>query len=90
MKKMVWLLGLATMSLAACETYDAGDSDQPTPFIKQLPKGVLEIAAPYQDLEAVRIDPSTGCYVYQHVGPVETTFLPLRTETGSPICTRKL
>lgn len=88
MQKSVWLLGLAVISLAACEPYESttpGTSDQ---FIKTLPEGVLAIVAPKQDLNAVRIDPATGCYEYRYVGPVETTYLPLRTLNGSPICTR--
>ena len=31
--------------------------------------------------------PEDGCYWYEHVGPVETTMLPLRTAEGRPICT---
>jgi hypothetical protein len=57
-------------------------------FLQELPDGVLQIAAPYQNLTAVKIDPSDGCYVYQYVGRVETTFLPLRTVSGRPICTK--
>ncbi|WP_300514225.1 hypothetical protein [Aliiroseovarius sp.] len=58
-------------------------------FIMELPEPVLEIVAPNQDLTAVRIDPEDGCYVYRHVGPVETTFLPLRSKRGRPICTQR-
>jgi len=89
MKKMIWLSGLVTLSLAACEPYDGGNNDPSGQFISKLPKGVIAIVAPQQDLQAVRIDPSDGCYVYRYVGPVETTYLPLRTVNGSPICTRK-
>jgi len=89
MKKLIWQLGVAMVSLAACESYETVDGDPSDRYIGQLPKGVLAIAAPYQDLEAVLIDPANGCYVYRHAGPVETTFLPLRTVNGSPICTRK-
>jgi hypothetical protein len=32
--------------------------------------------------------PEDGCYWYRYVGPVETTYLPLRTIEGRPICTR--
>jgi hypothetical protein len=71
--------------LAACTTPSQTTSDG---FIAVLPEGVLAIAAPYQDLTAVRIDPTDGCYVYRYVGPVETTFLPLRSRRGGPICTR--
>jgi hypothetical protein len=29
-----------------------------------------------------------GCYWYRHIGPVETTMLPLLTVEGRPICTQ--
>ncbi|MEQ9696039.1 hypothetical protein [Shimia sp. SDUM112013] len=87
MKKTVWVFLLAAMGLSACETYDTagGSSGQ---HIQNLPEGVVQKAAPFQDLTAVRIDPADGCYVYRHRGPVETTYLPLRTVDGRPICTR--
>ncbi|MCB1368903.1 MAG: hypothetical protein KDK00_14145 [Rhodobacteraceae bacterium] len=88
MQKTIWLSGLIAVSLAACEPYETTGTDPSDQFIKALPEGVLAIAAPKQDLTAVRIDPSDGCYVYRYVGPVETTFLPLRTLNGSPICSR--
>jgi len=49
---------------------------------------VVAAVSPRQDLRFVRIDPIDGCYVYRHTGPVETTFLPLRTVNGNPICSR--
>ena len=57
-------------------------------YLKTLPEGLLAIVADNQDLNTVRIDPVDGCYVYRYVGPVETTFLPLRAKSGSPICSR--
>ncbi len=48
----------------------------------------MALADPKQDLNAVKVDPVDGCLVYRHVGPVETTFLPLRSREGRPICTR--
>ena len=83
---LAWVGG--ALLLAACETTTTGSSTTPEGFIAELPEAVLELAAPYQDLSAVRIDPASGCYVYRHVGVVETTFLPLRTREGRPICTR--
>lgn len=82
---LIWIG--APLLLAACATDTASDTT-PEGFIAELPEAVLELAAPYQDLSAVRIDPASGCYVYRHVGVVETTFLPLRTREGRPICTR--
>ena len=75
------------MLLAACEVFPSGNSDFSNQFIDELPADVLAIAAPYQDLKAVRIEPTSGCYIYRHAGPVETTFLPLRATNGRPICT---
>jgi hypothetical protein len=83
MKNMAWLIGCATMLLASCETNGNGNGAGTV-----APEAVQAIAAPNQDLEHVRIDPLDGCYTYRHVGPVETTYLPLRTAEGSPICTR--
>ncbi|HEY9039812.1 MAG TPA: hypothetical protein VIN05_12820 [Roseovarius sp.] len=88
MKKFTWLLGCAPLFLAACEEFDSAGNDRSGQFIKELPAGVRAIAAPYQDLTAVRVDPASGCYSYRHVGPVETTFLPLRTAEGRPICAK--
>ena len=87
MRKSVLVLACVPIVLAACE--GTATSGGPTgPFIRELPEPVVALAAPYQDLTAVKIDPADGCYVYRHVGPVETTFLPLRAKNGRPICTR--
>ena len=88
MRNLVCLLGCVPFLLAACSDVQSGNSVPSSQFIAELPDGVLAIAAPYQDLNAVRIDPADGCYVYSHAGPVETTLLPLRTVNGQPICTR--
>ena len=84
MKNMALLIGGATMLLASCETSGSGNGAGTV-----APEAVQAIAAPNQDLDHVRIDPVDGCYTYRHVGPVETTFLPLRTTEGSPICSRQ-
>jgi hypothetical protein len=89
MKVQSWASAAVLPLLAACTEYEAGTSDASAGFIQSLPEGVVAIAAPYQDLNAVRIDPSDGCYVYRYIGPVETTYLPLRTSAGNPICTRQ-
>ena len=59
----------------------------PFQILKELPEGVALIAAPYQNLQEVILKPEDGCYWYRHVGPVETTMLPLRSVRGRPICT---
>lgn len=84
MKKTIVLMACASGLLSACvET-----TGTTTPFIAEVPEAVSSIAAGGQNLNALRIDPIDGCYTYQHVGPVETTFLPLRAKNGRPICTR--
>ncbi|SHF12796.1 hypothetical protein SAMN05444279_1186 [Ruegeria intermedia] len=76
------------LSVGACtETASMSGASAPRDLAK-VPEGVIAIAAPGQDLSAVRIMPEDGCYWYRHVGPVETTYLPLRTVDGRPICAR--
>jgi hypothetical protein len=90
MKVRVWIVGCAALAVAACGDMQSTSTGGNTSngFIKELPEGVLAVAAKTQDLSAVRIDPADGCYVYRYVGPVETTFLPLRADNGRPICSR--
>lgn len=88
MKRAIGIFGSALLLLAGCEASGVTQSGASAGYIQTLPEGVLAIAAPNQDLSAVKIDPVDGCYVYRHVGPVETTFLPLRTTQGRPICSR--
>lgn len=74
---------------AACNASATGSgTDGTAGFLTEVPEGVLAIAAPWQNLDAVVLRPEDGCYWYQHRGPVETTLLPLRTREGRPICTR--
>ncbi len=87
MNYRIFVLGCALAGLAACDDVPGGSGGS-AQFIQTLPEGVIEKAAPNQDLTAVKIDEVDGCYVYRHVGPVETTFLPLRTRAGNPICSR--
>lgn len=83
--------GLAPLCLllsAACTpTTEATPASDPQ-FLEVVPEPVLAAAAPWQDLAAVTLREDDGCYWYRHVGPVETTFLPLLTREGRPICTR--
>ncbi|EEX11356.1 putative lipoprotein [Ruegeria lacuscaerulensis ITI-1157] len=74
------------LAVGAC-TDTASMSGAPGDLAK-VPEGVIAIADPGQNLNAVRIMPEDGCYWYRHVGPVETTYLPLRTVDGRPICAR--
>lgn len=85
---MAFLAGsLMFLGLAACEPMPATGGDRPSGPVT-VPESVSLIAASYQDLTTARIRAEDGCYWYTHSGPVETTELPLRTENGSPICTR--
>ena len=81
-------VAVALLALGACTVPIDQATDKSTGFLKELPEGVALIAAPYQNLEEVIFKPEDGCYWYRHVGPVETTMLPLRTVEGRPICTQ--
>ena len=80
-------LAFAFLALGACTVPIDQATDKTTGFLKELPEGVALIAAPYQNLQEVILKPEDGCYWYRHVGPVETTMLPLRSVRGRPICT---
>ncbi|WP_299376062.1 hypothetical protein [uncultured Tateyamaria sp.] len=68
--------------VAACdETTGVG-------YIAELPQSVVDLAGPNQNLRQVKVLPEDGCFWYLHNGPVESTLLPLRTASGSPICTK--
>ena len=74
-----------TLALGACTL------PEPTPPPDQggVPEAVVALAAPGQNVQTARVLPEDGCYWYEHVGPVETTLLPLRTRDGSRICSGK-
>lgn len=82
------LTGVVFLGLAACAPKVDDTAGRGPGFIEELPEVVAAIAAPHQNLDAVRLRPEDGCYWYQYHGPVETTMLPLRTTEGRPICTR--
>lgn len=65
----------AMAALAACE---------PVPGQAPLPEDVVAAADP-RFVETARLR-EDGCYWYVHDNVVETTFLPLRTRDGRPIC----
>ena len=78
--------GCAVLFVAACD-------EMPNPnaggaALVTVPPRVLEIAAKGQDLSAIRINSQDGCYEFRHTNVVETTYLPLRTASGNPICSR--
>lgn len=78
--------GAILFALSACVAPMPPESETATGFIVELPEQVIALADPDQNLQAVKIM-DDGCYWYQYAGPVETTMLPLRTPSGSPICT---
>lgn len=76
--------GLVTvLALLGCVPTQSTDADG---VLRSLPEALLDIAAPYQNLEKVRLDPADNCFWYLHDGPVEQTWIPLRTSAGNPIC----
>lgn len=79
MKKIIFLSSLAV--LAACEP--------PSEFLGELPDQVVQLVAPNQNLQAVKLLEEDNCYWYQHDGPVETTLLPLMSVNGGHICLRR-
>lgn len=50
---------------------------------------LIAMVEPTQSLASVRILPEDGCYWYRYSGPVETTYLPLRTTEGRRICSEQ-
>ena len=92
MKNLVGIIGCMTFLLTACENVQSTDSivsSNDGDFITDLPESLLAIVGPNQNLNTVMLDPTDGCYVYQYVGPVETTFVPLRSVRGRVICIQK-
>ncbi len=80
------MLFAGMLALGACAgPFDGGTGPEPT-LSEDVRTQLRAMAAPYQDLQSVRLRPEDGCYWYRHVGPVETTMLPLRTVEGRPIC----
>ncbi len=53
---------------------------------QKLPEEVVALAAPHQNVATARLQTEDNCYWYEHVGPVETTLLPLLSRRGGPIC----
>jgi len=87
MKTSMMIAMMAAVTAAGCTASGSGGQTSPD-ILKEAPEGVVAIAAPFQNLSVLRINPDDGCYEYLHAGPVETTFLPLRTAAGNPICSR--
>jgi hypothetical protein len=86
--KPILALVLLPLGLAACDVPMTPSATGSQASSSSVPERIAEIAAPGQNLNTVRINELDGCYEYQYFGPVETTYLPLRTRDGRPICTR--
>lgn len=90
MKASGYILAGLLPLIAACTTIPpSGTSESDPGLVDELPEEVRALADPDQNLSVVRIMPEDGCYWFQWRGPVETTFLPLRTRDGRMICTRE-
>lgn len=79
-------LFLLPLALAACAEAPRWNDANPDGTLIVVPASVLSLAAPNQNLGIVKIDPESNCFWYLHGGPVEDTFLPLKTNNGSAIC----
>ena len=75
-------LSAALLTLGACAAPIEPVADEQPDLTERL----AAIAAPHQDVQTARLRAEDGCYWYSHVGPVETTMLPLQTVDGRPIC----
>ena len=73
----------SVLALVGCADPNQPGADGILPVV---PEQVVALAAPNQNLSAVRLGPADTCYWYRHSGPVEVTWLPLRTPGGNPIC----
>ena len=83
------LLVACLLTLGACSLPASHASGPETGLPEAQTVQLRAMAAPYQDVESTVLRPEDGCYWYRHVGPVETTMLPLRTPEGRTICTER-
>ncbi|MEM1373795.1 MAG: hypothetical protein AAGF78_05360 [Pseudomonadota bacterium] len=74
----------ALAGLAACEPVPGQNTGGSANFATQVPEEVVAVADPRHVGTARLLE--DGCYWYVHDNVVETTFLPLRTPDGRPIC----
>ncbi len=87
MNRLVFIVG-ATLWLGACASTGVTTGGAPSDGgTSNLPDQLVALAAPGQDLRSVKLMPEDGCYWYRHVGPVETTMLPLLSVNKRHICT---
>lgn len=79
MKNYLALGGLAF--LTACASVQ-GDG---TPDVPELSPETIALLPPGQDLTTLRLM-ADNCYWYLHEGPVESTYIPLRTRDERVVC----
>jgi len=85
MIRTITLTVAAAFTLSACASAPVEDvSSNPTDAGP--PPELIGLAAPNQDISTARIRPEDGCYWYEHRGRVETTLLPVLTQSGQRIC----
>lgn len=89
MKLNVMMLPAGLMLLGACVAQNV-EPAAPAPALpspeQQMLNSAIAMAGPNQNAQTARLNATDNCYWYQHIGPVETTELPLLTATGRPIC----
>lgn len=86
-RPMILIIALFALGACTVETMET-QAPQAAPA-SDLPEQVVALAAPYQNIMTARLLPDDNCYWYEHVGPVETTLLPLRSREGRPICVQQ-
>jgi len=79
---------LAPLLLTACAEPVPEDDGLPGLPV-EVTEELIALVEPTQSLASVRILPEDGCYWYRYSGPVETTYLPLRTSEGRRICSEQ-
>ncbi|WP_282182993.1 hypothetical protein [Aliiroseovarius marinus] len=90
MKNLVLLVGVAAFGLSGCVAPSGVANMDPNLKTRAtLPPEVAETVAPGQDTSDIRVDARDGCLMYRHVGPVETTYIPLRNKKGRAICIKQ-
>lgn len=86
MKIKAMTLPMGFLLLGACAAEIAAPVAQMPSPDQQMLDSVFAMAGPNQNVQTARLRSDDNCYWYSHVGPVETTELPLLTAEGRHIC----
>lgn len=86
MKYTTMILPAGLLLLGACAAQVVEPTAPTLSPAQQMLESAISLAAPNQDPQTARLRADDNCYWYSHVGPVETTELPLLTSSGSHIC----